>query len=275
MQYRIGHKWLRMALGIAIASTLSVGAHSQQPRPSRIGGHPNLNGVWQALNTAYWNLEAHSARAVDGWWELGALGAIPAGQSVVVGGAIPYLPAALAQRERNRAGYPESDPVTKCYMPGIPRANYQPFPFEIVQGDGNILFVYSFATSNRTVFMNEAEHLTYEEVPVDQWMGWSNGHWEGDTLVVEVMANDSRTWLDRAGNFHSNQMMVTERFTLIGENHIQYEATIDDPLTFSRPWTISMPLYRRVEPAVELLEYKCVEFAEPLLYGEYLKEPIR
>ena len=263
------------AVGAATLCALAVDAQAQQARPERISGHPNLNGIWQAMNTAYWNLEAHSAEAIDAWWELGALGAIPAGQSVVVGGQIPYLPEALEQRARNRAGYPESDPVTKCYMPGIPRANYQPWPFEIVQGDGDILFVYSFATSNRNVYMDPDTQLSYEEVPVDQWMGWSNGRWEGDTLVVDVMANDSRTWLDRAGNHHSNQMRVTERFTPISENHLQYEATIEDPLTFSRPWTISMPLYRNVDPNAELLEYKCVEFSEPLLYGEYLKEPIR
>ena len=242
---------------------------------NRIAGRPNLKGIWQANNSAYWNLEAHSAEALEDFWQLGAIGAIQAGQSVVEGDAIPYLPEALEQRDTNRAGWPKSDPVVSCYMPGIPRANYQPFPFEIVQGDGDILFVYSFATANRAVYMDEDSHLTYEEVPVDQWMGWSNGRWEGDTLVVEVVANDARTWLDRAGNHHSSAMRVTERFTLIGENYMQYEATIDDPNTFSRPWTISMPLYRRVEPDAELLEYKCVPFSEPLLYGEYLKEPIQ
>ena len=114
---------------------------------------------------------------------------------------------------------------------------------------------------------------TLDEVPVDMWMGWSNGSWDGDTLEVEVIANDDRTWLDRAGNHHSNEMTVTERYTLINENQIQYEATIEDPNTFSRPWTIAMPLYRHIEPNAELLEFKCVEFSELLLYGEHLKEP--
>lgn len=264
------------AIAAAVALCLiAASTQGQETRPERLNGKPNLNGLWQAMNTAYWNLEAHSAQSIEDWWELGALGAIPAGQSIVVGGVIPYLPEALEQRESNRAGYPESDPVTKCYMPGIPRANYQPFPFEIVQGDGDILFAYSFATSSRNVYMDPETQRSYEEVPIDQWMGWSNGRWEGDTLVIEVMANDGRTWLDRAGNHHSNQMMVTERFTALGPNHMQYEATIEDPATFSRPWTISMPLYRNIDPNAELLEYKCVEFAEPLLYGEYLKEPIR
>jgi hypothetical protein len=261
-----------MAAALAIATP---DAAAQRAPPDRIGAHPNLNGVWQAANTAYWNLEAHSAEALADFWELGSLAAIPAGQSVVAGGTIPYLPEALAQRDANRAGRPASDPAAKCYMPGIPRANYQPFPFEIIQGDSDILFVYEFASANRPVYMSESDHLSYEEVPVDQWMGWSNGRWEGDTLVIEVVANDARTWLDRAGNYHSSAMTVMERFTPIGPNHLQYEATIEDPNVFSRPWTISMPLYRRIEPNAAILEFKCVEFAEPLLYGEYLKEPIQ
>ncbi len=121
--------------------------------------------------------------------------------------------------------------------------------------------------------MDPDDHLAYEDVPVDQWMGWSNGRWEGGALVVEVVANDDRTWLDRAGNYHSGAMTVTERYTLVDANHIDYEATIDDPEVFTRPWTISMPLYRRVEPNADLLEFKCVEFAENLLYGELLREP--
>jgi hypothetical protein len=241
--------------------------------PRAADGRPDLNGVWQALSSANWNLEAHAATAVPSLWRLGALGAVPAGQSVVVGGTIPYRPEALAQRDANRAGWPAADPETKCFMPGIPRANYQPWPFEIVQGEGDILFVYEFGSANRTVYMNEAEHLTYDEVPVDQWMGWSNGRWDGDTLVIDVFALDPRTWLDRAGNYHSNAMRVTERFTPIDANHVRYEATIEDPNVFTQPWTISMPLYRRLEDNATVLEYKCVEFAEPMLYGEQYKTP--
>lgn len=269
MRNGLGSAWPALALLTALAAT--SGILRAQERPERIDGHPNLNGVWQALNTAYWNLEAHSAERVEAFWELGAIFAIPGGQSVVEGGTIPYKPEALAQRDENRANWPQADPEAACYLPGLPRATYLPHPFQIVQGDGDILFVYAFASANRPVHMSD--HLAYEEVPVDQWMGWSNGRWDGDTLVVEVIANDSRTWLDRAGNYHSNQMVVTERYTLIDENHIQYEATIDDPVVFTRPWTLSMPLYRRVEPNAELLDYKCVEFSENMLYGEFLKEP--
>src|SRR5690554_1899904 len=250
----------------------TVGAQERE-RPARIAGKPNLNGIWQAMNTAYWNLEGHSAEQLEEFWQLGAIAAIPAGQSVVVGGTIPYLPEALAKREENRAGWPATDPEAKCYMPGIPRATYMPYPFQIVQGEGDtILFAYEYANANRPVYMNPDDH---EIAPVDLWMGCSNGRWDGDTLVIEVNSNIDQTWLDRAGNYHSSAMVVTERYTLIDEHVMQYEATIDDPETFTRPWTIRMPLYRRMEENARLLEFNCVEFAEELLYGELMtKEPI-
>jgi hypothetical protein len=237
------------------------------PEIPRLGERPDFNGVWQAIGTAYWNVEDHSAEGLGEFWQLGAIAAIPAGQSVVEGGTIPYLPAALAKRDENRAGWPKSDPEAKCYMPGIPRATYMPFPFQIVQGDGDILFVYEFASANRIVHMSN-----HQEPPVDSWMGWSNGRWDGDTLVIEVTGNNDQTWFDRAGNHHSALMKVTERYTLMSENHIQYEATIEDPETFERPWTISLPLYRRLDDNVQLLEFKCVEFSEELLYGDLVKK---
>ena len=238
----------------------------QGDRPERIGGKPNLNGIWQAVNEAHWNLEGHSAEALGEFSNLGAIGAIPAGQSFVVGGEIPYLPEALAKRTENRAGWPASDPEAKCYMPGIPRATYMPYPFQIVQGEGDtILFSYTFANANRPVFMRD-----HQRAPVDLWMGRSNGSWDGDTLVIEVNSNIENTWLDRAGNHHSAAMVVLERYTLIDEHLMEYEATIEDPETFSRPWTIRMPLYRRAEADARLLEFNCVKFSEQLLYGEFM-----
>lgn len=238
---------------------------------ARINGRPNFNGIWQAAGSAHWNLEDHSAEGLPAFWPLGSLAAIPAGRSVVVGGDIPYRPDALAKRDQNRAGWPKTDPEAACYLPGVPRATYMPYPFQIVQGDSDIIFVYSYASANRVVHFEDVR--TLDEVPVDMWMGWSNGRWDGDTLVTEVIANDDRTWLDRAGNYHSNGMTVTEQFTLIDPNHIQYEATIDDPNVYMRPWTIALPLYRIIDENAELLEFKCVEFSENLLYGEYLLEP--
>jgi hypothetical protein len=241
--------------------------------PARINGHPNFNGVWQAMNTAHWNLEGGAAKAIPSAWKLGALFAVPAGPSVVEGGTIPYLPEALEQRKKNQDGWPGTDPETKCYRAGIPRSTYMPYPFQIVQGDGDLMFVYEYATSNRTVRMKNP--LNPDDVLVEQWSGWSNGHWDGDTLVVDVFGQISDTWFDRAGNFHGAGMKVTERYSPIDADHLQYEATIDDPTTFSRPWKISMPLYRKVERNAEIYEYKCVEFAEPLMYGDLLKDPIK
>ena len=265
---------LAVLYGAAVAvATFSSADAQERERPERIAGKPNLNGIWQALSTAHWNLEGHSAEAIKDFWQLGAIAAIPAGQSVVVGGTIPYKPEALAKRDENRAGWPASDPEAKCYMPGIPRATYMPYPFQIVQGEGDvILFAYEYANANRPVYMNPKDHLI---APVDLWMGRSNGRWDGDTLVIEVNSNIDQTWLDRAGNHHSSAMVVTERYTLIDEHVMQYEATIDDPETFTRPWTIRMPLYRKIEENARLLEFNCVEFAEELLYGELMtKEPI-
>ena len=260
-----------LILCLFAATTVALGpvvAAQERGHPGRIGGKPNLNGIWQAMNTAYWNLEGHSARPLRKFWKLGAIAAIPAGESVVVGGKIPYLPKALAQREENRAGWPASDPEARCYMPGIPRATYMPYPFQIVQGEGDIiLFVYTYANTNRPVFMKD-----HKIAPVDTWMGRSNGSWDGDTLVIEVNSTIDQTWFDRSGNYHSPAMIVTERYTPVDEHVMQYEATINDPQTFSRPWTIRMPLYRHMEKNARLLEFNCVEFSEELLYGDYMKK---
>lgn len=258
------HAWKLTGCAAGAALIAFAGAASAQ-EPARLAGQPNLNGIWQAMSGANWNLEPHSAAPIPGTERtLGAIGAAPAGMGVVDGGTIPYLPAALEQRNANRDAAPEADPEAACYLPGIPRATYMDHPFQIVQGgDDDILFVYSYATSNRTV------HMDSDEVaPIDTWMGWSNGHWEGDTLVVVTTAQNGRTWMDRAGNYLTPTATVTERFTPDGPNHISYEATIEDPSVYSEPWTISMPLYRRMEENLRLLEFKCVPFSEDLLYGD-------
>ena len=234
--------------------------------PRTADGRPDLNGIWQVLNSANWNLEPHAASqgAVE---TLGAIGAVAPGLGVVEGGRIPYLPEAAAQRERNFANRRTGDPEARCFRPGLPRATYMPYPFRIFQTDTDIFVAYQFAGAIRTIFMQD-----HVDAPVDSWMGWSNGRWEGDTLVVEVAGLNGQTWLDRAGNFASAQLRVVERFTPVGSNHIRYEATLEDPTVYSSPWTISMPLYRRVEPNARLLEFKCVPFAEEMMYG-HLRKP--
>jgi len=260
-------------------STVVEAAEAGNDIPRTPNGKPDFNGIWQVLVTANDNLEAHAPQAayqlVPGDFvpvpapevvALGAVGAVPAGFGVVEGGTIPYKPEALAKRDENRANWLTMDPEIKCYMPGVPRATYMPHPFQIFQSESAFFIAYSFAGSVRNVFLEDPG-----EAPLDSWMGQSYGYWDGDTFVVEVSGLDDRTWFDRAGNHHSYQLKVTERYTLVDENVIEYEATMEDPTVFERPWTISMPIYRRLEAGYELPQFKCVEFVEELMYGRYRK----
>lgn len=248
--------------------------------PRMADGRPNLNGIWQALVPANVNLEDHEAQAGPYTELMGAYSGEPAGQSVVEGGVIPYRPEALARRKQNFENRMKADltrddtwhdlgdPEMKCYMPGVPRATYQGFPFQIVQGSQDfLLMTYEFASATRIVRMNWKD-----DAPGDFWMGWSRGRWEGDTLVIDVTGQRKETWFDRSGNYHSEALRVTERYTLVSPYHLMYEATIDDPQTYTRPWKISFPLYRRMEKNVQLLEYKCQPFAEELLYGRFRRK---
>ena len=238
--------------------------------PRAWDGRPDLNGIWQAIGTAHWDIEDHPAR--PGHPDLGAIGAMPPGQGVVVGGRVPYLEHALDQRRKNFENRMRDDPEAKCFLPGVPRATYLPYPFQIVQGDRKIMLVYGFAEANRTVHMDKEEP---EPPPIDSWMGRSHGRWDGDTLVVEAEGFNGQAWFDRSGNFASSALRVEERYTPLGRNAIQYEATITDPTVFARPWTIRLPLYRRLEDNARVLEFKCVEYAEDLMYGHLRREPTR
>ena len=240
--------------------------------------NPDLNGVWEAVNSANWDLEDHAAGPSPLPALLGAIGAEPAGQSVVVGGTIPYQPWAGQKKKenfKNRFARPTDhisnettgDPEAKCYLPGVPRATYMPFPFQIVQTPQFILISYEYANAARTIYMKDPG-----PPPVDSWMGQSVGHWEGDTLVVDATGFNDQSWLDRAGDFHSDALHVVERYTLHGPDTLMYEATIEDKNVFTRPWKISMPIYRRQEKNVQLMEFKCVEFVEELMYGQYRKK---
>jgi hypothetical protein len=249
-----------------IAAAVMPTVWGQAPRPATIGGHPNLNGIWSAINSANWNVEAHSNAAIDRAWQLGAIAAVPAGKSVIKGdGKIPYLPAALAQREKNRAAGAAEDPEAKCYMLGVPRSIYHELPFQFLQGNGDYFISQPFAATNRVIYMG-----AIEELPVESWMGQSKGKWEGNTLVVVTKDQNEKTWFDRSGNFHSDDLLVTERFTLMDSTHMRYEATMEDPLVFARPWTVEMILYRSIEPDAQIMEHKCVPFADKLLYSDLL-----
>ena len=198
---------------------------------------------------------------------LGALGAIPAGMGVVEGGEIPYQPWAAEEKQKNLENWLTADPAIKCFMPGVPRATYMPFPFQIVQTPEYILIAHEFASATRVIYMDKPDF----ESPVDTWMGHSRGHWEDETLVVDVTSQVADTWFDSSGNFHSDAVHVVERYTPISADALMYEAAIEDPNVFTRPWKIRMPLYRRLEENVQLLEFKCVEFVEELMYGHLRK----
>ena len=246
--------------------------------------HPDIHGVWQAFSEVEYNLEGQAAQAALVLHEgvpngspvpnapvlaLGALGGAPPSLGAVVGGTIPYRPEALAQRDDNRAHAITRDPAVKCLMPGVPRATYMGHPIQITQGTSKILMAYGFSNAGRTV------HLDEVDAPgIDSWMGHSVGRWDGDTLVVEVSELIEQTWLDRSGNFHSGGMTVTERYTPITPYHIEYEATITDPDVFTEPWTIALPLYKRMEEHAQVLEYRCVEMVEELIYGHLRKEQL-
>jgi len=273
------------ATAAAFVMVASGSAYAQTTQPATIDGKPNLNGIWQVMNTANWNLEPHSAGpnpVADR--QVGATGAIPAGLGVITseGGTIPYKPEALERLNQHRAHLINYDPEAACYLPGIPRATYLPYPFQIVQGgNDDMLFVYEYANANRVIEMRDVDIP-----PIDTWMGTSYGRWEGDTLVVTTLAQgpgevklpggvmepNGVTWLDRAGNYLSPTATVVERFTKVDDTHINYTATITDPEIYTRPWTISMPLYKHTEPNAQLLEFRCVPFSEMLLYGDLLEE---
>jgi hypothetical protein len=219
---------------------------------------PDLNGIWQVLGTAHWNIEAHSASE-----------GVPAGFGVVEGGTIPYQPWALARRNENFQNRLVADPLRQCYMPGVPRAMYLPFPFEITQTPNHIGIAYEFAHATRTIFLDGTPHLE----DLDFWMGDARGKWEGDTLVVDTVSLGDKTWFDEAGNFHSDALKVVERFTPIDATHTNYEATIDDAKVFTRPWKLSTIIYRRLEKNLELLDYECAEHVYEKLFKKRGGQP--
>jgi hypothetical protein len=274
-------------VGAVVSTFVTERTAGQTPRAARIADRPNFSGIWQANNEAHWDLQAHEARAgavmQQGVYPfayaqvpaapvvaLGAAGGVPGSLGVVQGdGEIPYKPEALATKKENAANWIDRDPELKCFLPGIPRAMYMPYPFEITQSTNKVHMAYAFASTARTVHLDKVD-----EPPAEGWMGHSVGRWEGDTLVVDVTNFNDKTWFDRAGNFHSDALHLVERFTLLTPDVIRYEVTIEDPNVFTRPWRIAMPLYRRMEPNMQLLEYRCTEFVEEFFYGGVRKQQL-
>jgi hypothetical protein len=280
---------ITVVVSAALGAVLAVGAWpvaSQQPPAPRLArmadGKPDLNGIWQALNEAHYDIEPHIARPAMALrtgpygavpaasvLALGAVGAVPPGLGVVEGEELPYQPWALARKKENQDKWLTADPEIKCYLPGVPRAAYMPYPFQILHSANAIFIAYQYAGAVRNIFLNDPG-----APPADSWMGQSVARWDGDTLVVDVTGQNDQTWFDRSGNFHSDAIHVVERYTRTGQDLMWYEATIEDPKVFTRPWKMSMPLYRRQEKNAQLMDFKCVEFVEELLYGQWRKQPL-
>jgi hypothetical protein len=277
---------LGAAAGGALLAAWSAPLAGQTPAayrsPRTADGKPDLNGIWQSLSGANYDIEAHMARPAMALrpgpygtvpaapvLALGAVGAVPPGIGIVEGGPIPYKPEALAKKKENQEKWLERDPEIKCYLPGVPRATYMPYPFQILQSQSAVFFAYEYAGAVRNIYLKDPG-----PPPVDAWMGQSVGRWEGETFVIESNGFNDSTWFDRSGNFHSEAMKVTERYTRTAPDVLSYEATIDDANTFTRPWKISLPLYRRLEKNAQLMDFKCVEFVEELLYGQWRKKPL-
>jgi hypothetical protein len=270
--------WLKGASIAVVSAGLAVGVSQMMRQPVEgqapdvrilrtADGKPDLNGIWQAMGAAHWDLQDHQARSGP-VLELGAIAAVPAGSSVVEGNEIPYQPWAAAKKKENYENWLTRDPEVKCYLPGIPRATYMPYPFQILQTHNNdILMAYEFASASRLIKIGKTE-----PPPVDTWMGQSTGRWEGDALIVDTIGFNDQTWFDRAGNFHSEALHVSERFTPKSPDVLDYQVTIEDPKVFTRPWKIQIPLYRRQDKNVQLMEFKCVEFVEELMYGHLRKK---
>ena len=256
-----------LCAGMLADTVRPVFGQAQGAVPRTSDGKPDFSGIWQTMSSANWDLQAHAARP-GVIVALGAAFSVPAGPGVVEGNDIPYLPAAAARKKENAENWLARDPEIKCFMPGVPRMIYMPYPFQIVQGKDTILMASEFASASRTIRFNSKA-----KSPAPAWMGWSVWRWDGDTLVVDVTDQIEDTWFDRAGNFHSDALHVVERYSFIDRNTLNYEATMEDPKVFSRPWKISMPIYRHQEKNAHVMEYKCVEFAEEVMYGHLRKSP--
>ncbi len=287
--------WVRRLAGMAVVAVTSVVLTlTMTPAAGQTGGvkrttagTPDFSGIWQANNGAHWDLQAHEARAgivtQPGVYPyeyarvpaapvlaLGAVGGVPGALGVVTGdGQIPYRPEAAAIKKENAEHWIDRDPELKCYLPGVPRALYMPYPFQIFQSANKVQMFFEFTNASRIVHLDKVE-----DAPADTYMGHSVGRWEGDTLIVDSKSFNGKNWFDRAGNFHSDALHLVERFTFITPDAIRYEVTVDDPQTFTRPWTISMPLYRRLESNMQLIEYRCTDFVEEFLYGNLRKDQL-
>jgi len=247
--------WVTVPLVVLTIVFSATAPTAQTAFPRDADGKPNLNGIWQVMNSAAWDIQDHPGQLFPG---LPPRFAMPAGQGVVEGNEIPYQPSALKKKQENYSNRQTADPENHCFLPGVPRITYMPHPFQIFQTPTQISIVYEYLHAVRNIYMNSP----HPKGPIEFWMGDSRARWEGDTLVVDVVHFSDKTWFDRAGNFHSEELHVVERYSPMGPDRISYEVTIEDPKVFTRPWKMSMPLYRRAERNAQLLEFECHAYVD-------------
>ena len=254
---------LAACLGLAMAAVIPLDVAAQQRAPraqakqAKAGpftrlpdGKPDMQGYWQTNNffTAF-DLETHE-RAEFG---------VPAGKGVIVDpadGKIPYQPWAAQKKKDLAEHHMFEDPQAHCYLSGVPRQMYTPFGFQILQPPGSVVLLYEAFHSYRIIPLEARPHIPDA---IRLFEGDSRGHWEGDTLVVDVTNQNDATWFDMAGNFHSDALHVVERYTPVDAKTINYEATLDDSKVFTRPFKIAFSLGRNAEADYQQMEYACVE----------------
>lgn len=232
--------WTRLLLAAAAASVPAVAQSKAYSAPRLADGHPDLNGIWEVQGKVDANIEAKLR-----------------GKNIIVDpedGKIPYKPEALAQRKANAEKHATEDPLTKCWMPGVPRLMYIPYPYQIVESANQpvIPILSQYVHVIRNIQM-QGEHLD----GLENWLGDSRGHWDGDTLVVDATNFNDQTWYDAAGNYHSGDLHVVERFTRTAPNTIAYQATMTDPKVLAKPFTIRLTLARDARKNAQIMEYEC------------------
>lgn len=245
--------FVRSIWAVGVMTVSLTAAADTVPRTPE--GKPDFSGIWQALSGPEFDIEPHGYR-IDA----------PPGQGIVVGGKIPYLSEALDERQRRFERRATDDPRLQCFSLGTPRAVYYPEPFQIFQDQDALTLLFQFSHRARTIHTNGSVH---PPAGIGFWFGDSRAHWEGDALVVSVTDFNGETWLDRAGNFHSDQLHVTEKWEFIDANTIQYSATLSDPAVYQQPWTLEVLLHRHREPGFQLIENTCYTLG----YDDYYPVP--
>jgi hypothetical protein len=253
---------LAAALSASAQPTNQAGAaRDAQPMPRTADGKPDLSGIWIATGALFLmegEQAIQAARAYDS-----AMGRAPQPQSEQP----PYKPDAEARRQEYLARQGIDDPMARCLLTGVPRIKFRPLPFEIVQLPDRVIMLYEIHHAFRIIPTDGRPHPDDME---PTYLGDSVARWEGDTLVVDVVGFNEKTWISSVGTVHSEELRVTERYTRDTHDTIRYEALIEDPVVFTKPWRMYETF--RLRPNERIREYECIESNEDLLRFERLIE---